>query len=177
MRSKRFEKFIRIILEHEGRFSVDPDDPGGATNYGVSLRFLKNDLGMLGDFDHDGDLDEQDIIVMTQEQAEDIYYEYFYLPLYIESLENEALALQLFDFGVNAGKSRAVKILQRVLKVPDDGIIGPITIAAANDSECGRCGECYRDARLEYYDQLCVDNPAFAKYRRGWFNRVLNCKV
>ena len=36
-----FGKAFAKIIELEGGFVDHPDDPGGATNLGISLRFLK----------------------------------------------------------------------------------------------------------------------------------------
>ena len=48
-----FDKCLKIVLIHEGGYSDDPDDPGGTTNYGISLRFLKSVGLELGDVDDD----------------------------------------------------------------------------------------------------------------------------
>ena len=177
MYTQRFLQFIPGLLQREGgsRYTNDPADPGGATKFGVSLRFLQSDYKALGDFDHDGDVDAYDIQAMTQQDAYDIFYQKFYLPLRIEEIQNPLLALHVFDHGVNAGKSRAVKMLQRILKLKDDGIFGPATLRAVNSSECGNCGSCYVDARIEFYSNLCVDNPKLVKFRKGWLNRVNAC--
>ena len=55
-----FSKAITVILKHEGGFSNHSSDPGGATNYGISLRWLKSE-GLYGDLDDDGDVDIDDI--------------------------------------------------------------------------------------------------------------------
>jgi len=66
----RFEDALPTVLRHEGLYSEDPADPGGATNYGISLRFLRQ----LGDTDGDGfaegDLDPLLELLMTQEIEE-----------------------------------------------------------------------------------------------------------
>ena len=55
---QRFEEAIKVILKHEGGYSNDKDDPGGATDYGISLRFLQDhDIDLNGD----GKVNEMDI--------------------------------------------------------------------------------------------------------------------
>ena len=78
-----FDKAIEVTLAHEGGFTDDPVDTGGATNWGVSLRFLKDagDLdgdGVLdGDLDGDGDVDYDDIKKMARAEAIRIYKLHF----------------------------------------------------------------------------------------------------
>ena len=47
-----FEKAVEKVLEHEGGYVDHKADPGGATNYGISLRFVKQSTGI--DLDVDG---------------------------------------------------------------------------------------------------------------------------
>ncbi|UCD23789.1 MAG: hypothetical protein JSW51_12245, partial [Gemmatimonadota bacterium] len=56
--SKKFDWALACVLHHEGGFVNNPNDPGGATDFGVSLRFLRS-VGE--DIDGDGDIDIDDI--------------------------------------------------------------------------------------------------------------------
>ena len=55
------------IVAREGGYVNDPDDPGGATKYGVTIHTMRR-LGL--DLDQDGDVDAHDVRHLTQEQAE-----------------------------------------------------------------------------------------------------------
>ena len=118
------------ILKAEGGFVNDPDDPGGPTNYGVTLKTLKR-LGH--DLNQDGRIDIADLKQLSATQAVQIFVkDYFYKPR-IDQLPH-MLHAPVFDMYVNVG-SHAVKVLQRTLILFDmeitvDGVIGPITIAA-----------------------------------------------
>jgi lysozyme family protein len=59
-----FNQAVKVILQHEGGYVDNPNDPGGATNYGISLRFLA-DHPESGDFNGDGEVDAEDIANMT----------------------------------------------------------------------------------------------------------------
>jgi len=72
-----FELAIPIVLRHEGGLVDNPNDPGGITNHGVSLRWLKS-KGLAGDLNHDGDVDAADIKIMTVEQASGFYKTYWW---------------------------------------------------------------------------------------------------
>jgi lysozyme family protein len=118
------------VLMVEGGFVNDPDDPGGPTNYGVTLKTLKR-LGH--DLNQDGRVDIADLKQLSATQAVHIFVQdYFYKPR-IDQLPH-MLHAPVFDMYVNAG-SHAVKVLQRTLILFDmditvDGVIEPLTIAA-----------------------------------------------
>ena len=171
--SGRFDKIFPVILQNEKGFVNDLSDPGGATKYGVSLRFLKS----VGDYDYDldgdGDIDIDDIRLLKIEDAKEIFYGRFYAPLRLDELKNEKLALEVIDHAINAGMKSAVKILQSIAGTKVDGIMGQKTIAAANtflDNIALR----YADARKDWYLDLIEDKPHYAKYQAGWINRVNN---
>ena len=169
--SDRFNKLIPFILKAEGGFVNDPDDPGGATKMGVSLRLLKSLGDIKWDLDHDGDIDIDDIRALTPELAKEIYWERFYAPLQLDAIRDEKLALQVLDHAVNAGNRSAVKILQHISGCKEDGLIGPKTIAAANtfrDNIALR----YQQGRYLFYEDLVEVKAKFAKYIPGWINRV-----
>lgn len=170
---KEFTDYFEVILEHEGGFVNHPSDPGGATNYGISFRFLKGINLNDADIDQDGDLDIDDILALTPEDSEKLYKKYFWNPLRLEGIENELLKLHIFDHGVNAGLRTAVRLLQRILQLEDDGVIGNLTTEAAN-SYAGDLVEEYKEARRNYYLDIIDGNPKLAVFKNGWFNRVKN---
>jgi lysozyme family protein len=87
------------------------------------------------------------------------------------NINNELLKLHLFDMGVNAGTKTAVKILQRMLGIVADGIIGNDTLAHI-ESYTGNIVADYMSARREYYIRIIEKNPKLSIFRRGWFRRV-----
>jgi hypothetical protein len=98
------------IVAREGGFVNDPDDPGGATNHGVTIHTLRR-LGI--DVNRDTRIDVADVKALTRAQAVEIYLEHYYTRPGIAALP-EALQASVFDMYVNAG-GNAVKILQRLL--------------------------------------------------------------
>ena len=87
------------ILSHEGGFSDDPHDPGGPTNFGITLAALRN-AGR--DLDGDGDIDRDDILRLTRAIAIEIFEEDYYRAPRIYLLP-EALQPVVYDMQVNAG--------------------------------------------------------------------------
>jgi len=119
------------IVAREGGYVNDPDDPGGATKYGITIHTMRR-LGL--DLDRDGDVDAQDVARLSPAQAVDIFVQHYFVAPRIAELP-EPLQASVFDMYVNAGHN-AVKILQRLLvqmgeTLVVDGAIGPRTVAAA----------------------------------------------
>lgn len=169
-----FQKAVKHVLRHEGGFVHHAKDPGGATNMGISLRFLK---GVNEDLNGDGVIDVHDILEMTEEQAIDLYEKHFWNH-HFDKLEY-LIASKTFDMSVNMGERRAVKILQESInshfgnnRVVVDGAIGPKTVEAAN--------RCYTPAlvkeicrhQISFYEGLVDKNPDLGVFLEGWKNRA-----
>ena len=170
------------IVEREGGFVNDPDDPGGATNYGVTIHTMQR-LGL--DLTNDGVVDEDDVRSMTRDRAVDIFIRHYFEKPKIAHLP-EPLRASVFDMYVNAG-ANAVKILQRLVNdmgqsLVVDGVLGSKSIAAveavyANAPE--HLADAYGIARRNYYFRIADSRPASRKYARtvaggkgGWIKRA-----
>ncbi|MCE8506998.1 N-acetylmuramidase [Ruegeria pomeroyi] len=170
------------IVAREGGFVNDPDDPGGATNFGVTIHTMRR-LGL--DVTGDGTVDVADVRALSREQAVEIFLTHYYARPRIGEMP-EAVQASLFDMYVNAG-GNAVKILQQLLRdmgyeVAVDGAIGPQTLRAARDAAVPRpeaLRDAYGVARRNYYFRLADRRPASRKYARtraggkgGWIKRA-----
>ncbi|WP_099823514.1 holin-associated N-acetylmuramidase [Oceaniglobus indicus] len=170
------------IIAREGGFVNDPDDPGGATNHGVTIGTLRR---LRRDIDGDGDIDVADVRALSRGDARAIFLEHYFDRPRISDLP-ETLQPSVFDMYVNAG-ANAVRILQRLLTdmgqgVAVDGIIGPQTAAAAalaNAAAPAHLADAYGIARRNYYYALADGRPASRKYARrrdggkgGWITRA-----
>ena len=171
-------KLAEDIVGREGGFVNDPDDPGGATNYGVTIHTLRRlrpgqQVGV------------EDVRRLTRQDAVDIYVAHFFTHPRIAELP-EPLWATVFDMYVNAG-ANAVRILQRLmvemgLDVAMDGVIGPQTIAAthrAYDMAPAHLVDAYGIARRDYYYRIADRRPASRKFARrrdggkgGWITRA-----
>lgn len=170
------------IVAREGGFVDDPDDPGGATNHGVTIHTMRA-LGI--DVDGDGDVDVADVRALPRARAVDVFIENYYRRIGIETLP-EPLQASVFDMQVNAGDN-AVRILQRLLcqmgnEVAVDGRIGPRTAAAAHaalKAAPAHLCDAYGIARRGWYYALADRRPSARKYARrrdggkgGWIVRA-----
>lgn len=170
------------IVSREGGYVNDADDPGGATNFGVTIHTMRR-LGL--DLTKDGQVDASDVRVLTRDHAVAIFVEHYFRGPRIDRLP-QAIQPSLFDMYVNAG-ANAVKILQRLLNemridVAVDGVIGPQTIRAtkqAMDAAPDHLVDAYGIARRNYYYDLAARRPQSRKYARsrdggkgGWIIRA-----
>lgn len=176
------DEITEEILRAEGGYVNDPDDPGGATNYGVTIHTMRR-LGL--DLNQDGRIDTADVKKLTRAQAAEIFKKHYFFGPRIDALPR-ALQASVYDMYVNAG-SNAVRILQGLLSqmgfdISRDGVIGPQTIrvchaafAAAEDY----LADAYAIERRNYYYALADRRPASRKFARrrdggkgGWIKRA-----
>lgn len=175
-------KIADEIVAREGGYVNDPDDPGGPTNRGVTLRTLQR-LGQ--DLDGDGAVTSGDLKRLSHEQAREIFITHYFHRPKIDALP-ECLQASVFDMYVNAGAS-AVRILQQLLtrmRLPcvADGVIGPQTVAAARQAARiapDHLADAYGIARRSFYYELADRRPGSRKYARrrdggkgGWILRA-----
>lgn len=161
------------IFQSEGRSNHnDPDDPGGDTDYGISLRYLKS-TGQRGDINGDGVVDELDIRSLTPEIATDFYLKDFWLPSRCSKLP-PMIALAVFDGAVNTGVRTTARLLQHAARVKVDGIIGPKTLATIHRLDNKQLLKEFLGWRALYYRDIALANSSLSKYLRGWYNRLFN---
>ncbi|EHP7413774.1 hypothetical protein KP084_004520 [Salmonella enterica] len=178
------EFIIRDKTSIEAGYVDDPDDSGGITNHGVTQALanqykttLKTKFGWNGNMRN-----------LTTEMAFFIYKTHFWDKMKLDEVMKRSvfLADRLFDLGINAGKSVAVKNLQRYLNVMNnrqtywkdidaDGAMGPKSLAAldAYIAKRGATGKDYLiDAMLDmqstYYIELAERREKDEKFIYGW---------
>lgn len=180
--SRTVRHLAEDIIAREGGYVNDPDDPGGATNFGVTIHTMRR-LGM--DLTGDGAVTPADVRKLSRAQAVEIFLNHYFTKPGIALLP-EVVQASVFDMYVNAG-SNAVRILQRLLRrmgfeIAVDGVIGPMTAAAAHEA-AGKAPKAFADAygiaRRNYYFRIGDRRPASRKYARtqaggkgGWIKRA-----
>ena len=180
-----FDRALAVVLSHEGGFVNNPSDPGGATNFGISLRWLK-EIGMLdldgdghpeGDLNLDGHIDLADIKELTRDGAANFYRRHWWdkndygsLPLIV--------AVKLFDLAVNMGATQAHKVLQRSCRacgqlITDDGVLGPKSRAAVRGVDTQTMlVAAMRSEAAGFYRGLVSAKPSLGVFLNGWLNRA-----
>lgn len=174
-----FELAIPIILAHEGPFVDDPQDPGGATNFGISLRFLKGltnrhkQLISVYDADQNGVIEQQDIRQLTRNAAINIYKTYWWDCYKYSEISDQKIATKIFDLAVNMGSKVAHICLQRALRssigvdFPEDGKLDSKIFHTINNAHPMVLLAALRSEAAGYYRSL--KKPRFEK---GWLRRA-----
>ena len=170
-----FNEIIEEVLEAEGGFVNDPDDKGGATNFGVTQSSYSAYLGSKASV--------EDVKNMTREEAKECYKKDFWNPAKVDRLP-ENLRHIYFDMVVNMGRKNAGKIVQQAVNTKKnqtllevDGIVGSGTLSHVTSLTL-------KDVLVErsmFFANNCFDGSRFAKrtrqnkFLRGWiFHRVFH---
>ncbi|WP_445501818.1 glycoside hydrolase family 108 protein [Microvirga sp. G4-2] len=159
--SSPFEQALVLVLQHEGGFVRHPRDSGGATNFGITLQTLSRARGYAASID--------DVRHLTPEEAAAIYRHFYWDAVRADDVPR-GLDLALFDLAVNSGPDRAIMLLQKVLCVAVDGLIGPVTLEAARSTDAIDAIRRLTQERLGFLSRL-ANWPIFG---RGWRRRVLD---
>lgn len=151
-------KFLPELKKHEGGYVNHPSDPGGCTNYGITIGTYRRRINSQGTC--------TDLKNMTWEEGARIYSETYWNDVQGDKLPH-GVDVSVFDMGVNAGPSRAIRLLQRALGISEDGIYGQVTWDAIEDRDTETLIWEYHEVRQRYYQSLKTW-PTFGK---GWTRR------
>ncbi|WP_088147020.1 glycoside hydrolase family 108 protein [Achromobacter denitrificans] len=150
-----FDTAFDRLIGHEGGYSNHSDDPGGETNWGITLRTAR-EAGYTGT-----------MRALTRDEARAIYRAAYWNRAKADQYDG-AIAFQLFDAAVNHGIGQAIRFLQRAVGVADDGAVGPVTLAAVHAMTVTDVLSRFNAERLDFYTKLTTW-PTFGK---GWTRRV-----
>jgi len=184
-KSNLFEKCIEVILKSEGGFQNDINDYGNWTGPNCTGELLGTKYGIAARYFYEivKQKFNTNIRNLSQDQAIEIYYEYFWVRMNIEGIDNENLVLHIFDHGINSNRKYAIRMLQRIIGAEPDGICGPVTTWLANSVELPNKKiegyglltnslDYYIFARYNYYIGQFVRYPKKRKFIIGWYNRI-----
>jgi lysozyme family protein len=150
-----FDEAFDALLKHEGGFSDHAADPGGKTSFGVTEAVARRE-GYRGDM-RDYPLDE----------AKRVYQKLYWNALRLDDLRSE-FRFDLFDAGVNSGVAQTVRWMQRIVGVTVDGLLGPRTLSAVNNSDAAKFLAKFNGQRLLFMTSLST----WPSFGRGWARRI-----
>lgn len=155
---QNFDQCFEMLMKHEGGFVNHPEDPGGATNLGVTLATYEQWVGRAVTID--------EMKALTPKDVAPIYKDRYWDAVRGDDLPS-GVDWSVFDWAVNSGPGRASKALQRIVGVTADGKIGPVTLKAVHDMDADKIIDKMYDARQRFYEQLST----FGTFGRGWTRR------
>lgn len=175
-----FNKSIEVILKHEGtptnHWVCDPRDPGGETQWGISMLFIKNEkitpqeLGI-------ANFNPGCLKAVTLDTVKNIYKKYFWDRYHYEKINDNNVATKIFDAAVNMGPKRGHILAQRAAndcgqKISIDGIIGPKTIEAINNCQPSEFLNQMIVQMSNYYNNLVKQKPQLQCFLKNWLYRA-----
>ena len=175
-----FSDAVNSTLRHEGGYANHIHDKGGPTNWGISLRYLQS-LGNLGDLNHDGLVNNDDIRLIDKKEAMALYKAGFWDKYGYGKINNEAIAEKVFDLSVNMGPQNAHKLLQKAINllrtcnlIEEDGDFGHQTLNAVNTANPYNLLLCLRSVSVWHYIQIVDKSPTQKVFIKGWLKRAWN---
>jgi lysozyme family protein len=184
----QFEPALKYLLQREGDLQESPNDPGGITKCGISLRFLKSlDSASLRKYGLPTaeNISRVDVEQLTPGQIKALYQGEFWDHAPFDRINNQNICNYLFDACVNLGIAPAVKCLQHAIwalerdrtALLDDGILGPKTLDFTNNHNQFALLSAMRSERAGEYRLIAKDRPEQNVYLNGWLNRSYNGKT
>lgn len=159
-KSSLFKAAVNDLFCAEGGLADLKDDTGGITNYGVSSKVYGERL----------------VRNLTKKQAENIFYKDYWKKIKGDELANYKISSALLDSAINTGAARTVRMLQRILRVPVDGVIGSETLNRLYEHNPTVLLLKIKLARIEYHVKICEYNRTQCKFIPSWVNRTLRSR-
>jgi hypothetical protein len=158
MAANSFEPSLAHVLKHEGGYVNHPADPGGATNLGITAATLARARGH--------PVSAADVAALTRAEAAAIYRRFFWNSARGDDLP-AGLDHAVFDLAVNSGPGRAARLLQRVLAVAEDGVIGPASSRLRSARRRGRPSARFSASASPSSSASRLGQPSVAAGRRA----------
>lgn len=155
--ASNFKECLDLVLQSEGGWVNNPQDPGGETNLGVTKAVWEEYVGH----------PVESLKKLTKDDVAPLYELKYWRPCYCEVLPR-GLDFVVFSMGVNAGPGRSVKLLQQSIGCVPDGVIGPRTRELISSSNGTTLIAKFSETRREYYRSL----KTFPIFGKGWLARV-----
>jgi len=169
MGNNDFEQALAFTLRWEGGYVNHPADKGGATNKGVTQNVYDAYRSSRG-------VPIRPVEWIEADEVKEIYYRQYWLAGKCDQLPAPVNIVH-FDACVNHGLGNAVKRLQAVAGVVQDGGLGPMTIAAVQKTLAQPLALDYIAERTKFYYAIVKANPSQGVFLAGWLNRMASLEL
>lgn len=160
-----FDAFLALVFNAEGAtLDLDPRDSGNWTGGQVGKGALRGSRRGISAAAYPG----LDIGGLTDAQAAAIYRVDYWQRVAADRLP-PPVAVFVADEAVNQGIAAAARDLQLALGLTADGVVGPVTIAAAARADQAALLDELLARRALRYAQT---GPALANFGLGWMRRL-----
>lgn len=157
---KSYDTALQAVLEHEGGYVNHPEDPGGATNKGVTQKVYDAWRKRLG-------LRTRSVKSIEAAEVAEIYRGQYWNAIRGDELP-AGVDYAAFDYAVNSGVVRAAQHLQEIAGAKVDGHIGLMTLAAVGKLKASDAVNKLCDRRMRFLRAL----RTFPTFGKGWTRRV-----
>jgi lysozyme family protein len=172
-----FSVAFQKVLQHEGGYVNDPNDPGGETYKGIARNMNSKWEGWaiidvqrkLPDFPKNLDSN-----VELQGKIENFYETNYWDRIKGDDITDNDIASSIFDFAVNVGVSTSCSLAQMVVDMEPDGVIGDDTVVKLNAFEKDYFLVAFTIAKIARYASIVKKRPSSQKYFYGWVRRALS---
>lgn len=162
-----YERTMSHVFAWEGGYVDHPNDPGGATNFGITRKVLARWRGKPS-------IPKQEVKDLTIREAAEIYRANYWNKIMGDDLP-PSIAFLMMDAAVNSGPKAAIKTLQRSVgalgkRIKVDGAIGPNTLRAARSVDEEKLLNEFVVRRGVFYGGL----RTFTTFGLGWARRLVS---
>jgi lysozyme family protein len=169
---------FNITNHNEGGYSNNPDDSGGETYAGISrnnwpewggwrmIDWYKSSTGGVNGINS--------LMISSSEMRgyiQQFYKQNFWDVNSLDQFIDQQIANTVYDFGVNSGTGKAARVLQQILELPEDGIIGRQTLNAVNGADFEATCNAYNNYRKSFYEEL-AQRPGQHQFLASWLSRI-----
>lgn len=161
-----YKHVVPFILKWEGGYVNHPNDKGGITNKGVTLATYKSFYPNKG---------IEDLKRITDAEWNHIFKCGYWDKVKGDDIKSQCMADAICNFAYMSGNTQAIKELQRLLGIVDDGKIGIITLNTLNQQATLNekyLFEGYIKRQMDFYCLICKKNPKLNVFLNGWKNRL-----
>ena len=166
------QSIIPFIKKWAGGFQNDPNDKANYTKDGTLVGTYCDISASFYESFFDETPTEEDLKNISDEKFGKVL-ENFATSVHFDEINNDSVALIIFDWVWASGLYYPTKHIQSILGITSDGAFGKMTVSVINSFEDQQdLFNKLKQARLDYVDALIEEKPSLVEFEKGWKNRI-----